>query len=254
MNTVSDPFSIQGKKALVICPENPYGKELAEGLLFGGAHVYLAGDPEKMPALSASGTFSYRHGSAEDAARLADWVRSEMGTLDILVENGMHSDLSGWEPSYAQILGALEESHLGTMLTVQSLGHIFAEQGHGSVILVSDYGALVGYDPQNYIGSPALQNRDFSLVKGFIQGGNVNYARQCSNFLAEHGCRCNTLALGPLEGSVDSAFADRFVRHSQVKRLLKPQDITSAVIFLGSDASSFITGITLPVDGGYTAK
>ena len=254
MKPVYNTFSVEGKNALVICPENPYGKELAEGLLSGGANVYLAGDPDKMPHISASGRFPYRHGSAEDAARLADWVRSEMGTLDILVENGMHSDLSGWELSYAQILAALEGSHLGTMLTVQALGHIFAEQGHGSVILVSDYGALVGYDPQNYIGSPALQNRDFTLVKGFIQGGNVNYARQASNYLAEHGCRCNTLALGPLEYAVDGAFADQFVRHTQIKRLLNPQDIANAVIFLGSDASSYITGITLPVDGGYTAK
>lgn len=251
---MNNAFSVQGKNALVICPENPYGKELAEGLLSAGANVYLAGDPEKMPDIAVSGRFPYRHGNAEDAALLADWVRKEMGTLDILVENGMYSDLSGWDLSYAQILCALEGSHLGTMLTVQSLGHIFAEQGHGSVILVSDYGALVGYDPQNYLSSPALQTRDFSLVKGFIQGGNVNYARQCSNYLTEHGCRCNTLALGPLEGSADPGFEAQFIRHTQVKRLLKPQDIANAVIFLGSDASSYITGITLPVDGGYTAK
>ena len=155
------------------------------------------------------------------------------------------------------------------MLTIQSLGHIFAEQGHGSVILVADYGALVGYDPVNYkacsetshdlskdvsLDSTRDFSRDFSLVKGFISGGAVNYARQASNYLAEHGCRCNSIAFGPLKGSHTEAFEEAFIRHSQVKRLITPADIGAAAVFLASDASAFITGVTLPVDGGYTAK
>jgi NAD(P)-dependent dehydrogenase (short-subunit alcohol dehydrogenase family) len=249
-----NPFSLQGKNALIVCPENPYGVELISGLLSAGAKVWLAGDPEKWPDIAVSGKIPYDHGNADSAAALENAVRQQMGALDILIENGMDTDLTGWEPSYAQILMALKKSHLGTMLTVQALGHIFAEQGHGSVILVSGYGALVGFDPQNYMDCQDYAAKDFSLVKGFIQGGNVNYARQASNFLAEHGCRCNTLLLAPLEGSVPDAFASQFVRHSQVKRLLRPEDIANAVTYLASDASTYITGITLPVDGGYTAK
>ena len=140
------------------------------------------------------------------------------------------------------------------MLTVQSLGHLLKEQGHGSVLLVSDYGALVGYDPENYQDSPERNPMDFSYLKGFIGGGAVNYVRQASNYLAEHGCRCNALAFSPLESSCPDGFAQAFIRHSQIKRLLTPADVAAAAVFLASDASSFITGVTLPVDGGYTAK
>ena len=250
----NNPFSLKGKNALVVCPENTYGKELVLGLTNAGAKVWVASDLARTPDLPVAGVIPYDHGDADSAKALEQAVREQIGVLDILVENGMDTDLTGWEPSYGEILEALKKSHLGMMLTIQSMGHIFAEQGHGCVILVSGYGALVGFDPQNYIGCPEYAPTDFSLVKGFIQGGNVNYARQASNFLAEHGCRCNTLLLSPLEGSIPEAYASQFIRHSQVKRLLSPKDIANALIFLASDASAFITGITLPVDGGYTAK
>ena len=251
MDGILNNFSLAGKKALVVCPENPYGNEIVNGLLAGGADVWLAGDPAKLTDFSLP-MIPYIHGSAESAKELAQAVRQQMGTMDILIENGLHTDASGWEQDFDTIYKQLEKSHLGMMLTVQSLGHILAEQGHGSVILVTDYGALVGYDSQNYSVEDSPQ--DFSLVKGFIKGAAVNYARQASNFLAEHGCRCNTVAFSPLEGEKSPEFESQFIRHSQVKRMLLPADIASAIIFLASDASEFITGITLPVDGGYTAK
>lgn len=254
MKQMRNSFSLAGKNAVVICPENRYGTELVQGLLDAEAKVWLAGDVSRMPELPVAGRIPYHHGNAASAAALEQTVREQIGPLDILVENGMGTDSPGWDLSFDEICYQLKRTHLGTMLTVQALGRVMAEQGHGSVILVSDYGALVGYDPQNYRDCPQEKPADFSLVKGFIQGGNVNYARQASNYLAEHGCRCNTLALGPLEGTVDPAFAAQYIRHSQVKRLLAPSDIAHALAFLASDASAYITGITLPVDGGYTAK
>ena len=251
MDGILNNFSLAGKKALVVCPENPYGNEIVNGLLAGGADIWLAGDPAGLTGFSLP-VIPYIHGSAESAKDLAHTVRQQMGTMDILVENGLHTAVTGWEQDFDTIYRQLEKSHLGLMLTVQALGHIFEEQGHGSVILVTDYGALVGYDPQNYDGEEAMQ--DFSLVKGFIKGAAVNYARQASNFLAEHGCRCNTIAFSPLQGEKSESFESQFIRHSQVKRMLQPADIAGAIVFLASDASKFITGITLPVDGGYTAK
>ena len=252
MESVLNHFSLHGKKALVICPENPYGKEIVDGLLAGFAEVWVAGDISKMTNLPVSGKIPYIHGDEESAKQLETAVRQRMGIVDIIVENGLHTDKCGWEQSFDSIYAQLKSSHLGMMLTVQALGHILAEQGHGSLILITDYGALVGYDPHNYAETEA--DEDFSLVKGFIKGGAVNYARQASNYLAEHGCRCNTIAFAPLEGEKSPEFEAQFIRHSQVKRMMKPSDIAHAVIFLASDASEYITGITLPVDGGYTAK
>ena len=245
-------FSLSGKNALVIIPENPYGCEIVQGLQSGGANVWLAGEPTALSGFSGLSVIPYIHGDPESAKALELAVREQIGTIDIVVENGLHTAVTGWDQSFETINRQLQETHLGMMLTVQALGHILAEQGHGSMILITDYGALVGYDVQNY--TTGQFDEDFSLVKGFIKGGAVNYVRQTSNYLAEHGCRCNALALAPLEGMKSTEFEGQYIRHSQVKRMMKATDLASALIFLASDASQYITGITLPVDGGYTAK
>lgn len=248
-------FSLAGKNALVICPEYAYGPELVQGLIDGGAKVWVAGAKDTcLPG--AEGFFPYNHTDAEDAARLAELVRANVGTLDVLVENVLNMDTApGWDHGFDAINQAFQATMKGLMLTIQALGyHLMADQGHGSVILTSDYGALVGYDPLNYEDCPEYFDTDFSLMRGFIRGACVNTARQASNYLTEHGCRCNAIAFGPLAGKQPAAFEEAFIRHSQTKRLLTAQDVAHAVNFLASDASAFISGLTLPVDGGYTAK
>ncbi len=254
MKNILDGFSLAGKKALIVCPENPYSAEIAQGLAAAGAEVWTAGEKLVDLGLKDIKHFAYTHGSAESAASLAERVKEEMGTLDIVIENGLYTAKQGWKQNFNEIYDQLAKTELGLMLTVQSLGRILAEQGSGSVILVADYGALVGYDAVNYENCPAEKDGAFSFVKGFISGGVVNYARQASNYLAENGCRCNALALAPLEGSCSEEFKTAFTRHNQTKRLATAEDIAAAVIFLACDASKFITGVTLPVDGGYIAK
>jgi NAD(P)-dependent dehydrogenase (short-subunit alcohol dehydrogenase family) len=140
------------------------------------------------------------------------------------------------------------------MLTVKHLGLIMAAQGFGSMIFVSDYAALVGFDRQNYINTPEKFEQDFSLNYGFVKGSYVNYVRQAAGYLGEHNARCNCIAYAPLAENVPEGFSKAFIRHSHLKRLATARDIKAAVVFLASDASAYITGITLPVDGGYTAK
>lgn len=251
---ILDSFSLAGKKALVLCPDYEYGAEMAQGLMAAGAQVWLAG-ARPVELAGVQGFFPYLHTDADEADALAAFIRTEMGCIDVLVENVLNMGTApGWSHSFEQIDQQAQTAMKGMMVTVQAVGRVMAAQGRGSVILATDYGALVGYDPCNYTNCPELYDRDFSLVRGFIKGSCVNYARQASNYLAEHGCRCNCIAFGPMAGRQPDAFEQAFIRHSQVKRLAQPDDIARAVVFLACDASAFITGHTLPVDGGYTAK
>lgn len=249
-----DSFSLAGKKALVICPEHMYGPELVQGLIAGGAKVWVAGAKEtNLPGVE--GFFPYNHADAVEADKLVDDAVAQMGSIDVMVENVLNMDTAhGWSHDFATINTQCQTAMRGMMNTVMSVGRQMAAQGHGSVILATDYGALVGYDAQSYVDCPDFAGNDFSLIRGFIKGSCVNYARQASNYLAEHGCRCNCLALSPMAGKQPEAFEQAFVRHSQIKRLITAEDIAGALVFLASDASGFITGHTLPVDGGYTAK
>ncbi len=257
-------FSLKGKNALISSPEFVYGGEIAAGLYEAGAKVWFCGEDTdalrsaagKLEAIGGrvEGLIEYHQSNEENAVALAREVREKMGTLDIFVENGSNVLLKGWVHSFDEIYKHLKRTQLGLMLTVKHLGTIMAEQGFGSVIFVSDYAALVGCDVQNYADAPEKFDEDFSLDYGFVKGSYVNYARQAAGYLGEHGARCNCIAYAPMENAVPQGFANAFIKHSHLKRLAAPADIKAAAVFLASDASAYITGITMPVDGGYTAK
>jgi NAD(P)-dependent dehydrogenase (short-subunit alcohol dehydrogenase family) len=261
---ILDCFSLTGKKALIYSPQYIYGEEIAAGLCEAGAEVWFCGeDKDGMEALAARlhdaghqihGIITYHQGKESNAEELSHVVRIKMGTLDIYVDNGSNSLLKGWVHGFAAIYENLKRTQLGLMLTVKHLGLIMAAQGFGSMIFVSDYAALVGFDRQNYINTPEKFEQDFSLNYGFVKGSYVNYLRQAAGYLGEHNARCNCIAYAPLAENVPEGFSKAFIRHSHLKRLATARDIKAAVVFLASDASAYITGITLPVDGGYTAK
>lgn len=242
---------------MVLHPERRYGLEIVKGFLSAGAKVWLAGNDNlfyKKIDLPIEGVFEYHPGTEEQAEALLRSVSTEMVHIDVLVENSVIDTIKGWEQTSIQICEQLEKTHLAMMQNVQKIGRLMADQGRGCVLLVSDYGALVGYDPQNYKGCEILKEKDFSLVRGFIQGGCVNYARQAAGYLGEHGCRCNCIAYGALPDTTETAFEEAYKRHSHLKRLATDEEIAAAAIFLCSDAASYITGITMAVDGGYSAK
>lgn len=252
MKNIAESFSLQGKNALVVGAEHIYGAEIIAGLAAAGARVWAAGT---VPVAGAEDTFIYDHANADSADALAAWATEKMGCVDVLVENILNMQTApGWDHSFAALNDEAQIAMGGMILTVQAIGRLMAAQGHGSVILTTDYGALVGYDPQNYLDCPEQADNDFSLLRGYIKGSCVNYARQASGYLGENGCRCNVLAFAPMAGKQPAAFDEAYISHSQIKRLITAEDIAHAVTFLASDASAFITGVTLPVDGGYTAK
>jgi NAD(P)-dependent dehydrogenase (short-subunit alcohol dehydrogenase family) len=138
---------------------------------------------------------------------------------------------------------------------------IFAEQMKkkkikGSIVQLSSHYGVVGQNSELYEGTSMKENMIYSAIKGGIIS---NVKQMCAHY-GKYGIRVNAISPGGIEGHVKGKvklqpkkFLKRYCERTPLKRLAKAKEISPAVAFLSSDISSYITGINLMIDGGWTA-
>ena len=123
-------------------------------------------------------------------------------------------------------------------------------QGRGSIINISSIYGEVGNDPNLYIGTDMHPPPTYSFVKA----GMINFTRYLACFYGKQGIRANCISPGGYLAGQAEAFLDRYNARVPIGRMLDNEDIKGAVVFLASDASSYVTGANLMVDGGWTCQ
>jgi NAD(P)-dependent dehydrogenase (short-subunit alcohol dehydrogenase family) len=93
-----------------------------------------------------------------------------------------------------------------------------------------------------------------SPIYFFEKGGMVNFTRFAASVLGPHGIRVNAIHPGGLLNNQPEAFVRNYSANTPLGRLANETDLKGAIVFLASDASAYLTGTNIPVDGGYTAK
>jgi Dehydrogenases with different specificities (related to short-chain alcohol dehydrogenases) len=259
---ILDSFKLSGKVALMAIPEGPYGKAAALALCEAGAKVYLASDDMAAAGKIAAKVknegydvtlIEYDPSSEASINELKDEIIRKDGKLDIFVLNAGERFTDGWDNgTSARILENLQKNQVGTMLSTRIIGNAIAENKGGSVIFITSVYALVGPDRQNTTECPEMTGYDFSLDGIFTLGGYVNYARQAASYLGQYGVRVNTICASPL--NKPEKYAAKFARHTTLLRNAVENDIKGLVVYLASDASNYVSGASIPVDGGYVAK
>ena len=126
----------------------------------------------------------------------------------------------------------------------------------GSIINLNSIYGLLGQDLKIYEKTAMKENMTYSIIKG----GITNLTRQMASYYGRHKIRVNTISLGGITGPVaeksnsqNPIFINQYNKKVPLGRLGEPSEAASAVLFLASDAASYITGATLMVDGGWTA-
>ncbi len=122
-------------------------------------------------------------------------------------------------------------------------------QGRGSIINIASIYGVVGNDPNLYIGT----DMDTAPTYNFVKAGMINFSRTLACFYGKKGVRINCVSPGGYFDDQPKAFLERYNARVPVGRMLDNEDIKGAVVFLASDASSYVTGENLMVDGGWTA-
>lgn len=267
----SDRFRLEGHVAVVTGAQGRLGPVWAQALLEAGARVYAVDRPGAQPsaALSrlsdrfgmervASGTADVRDRQALESVLAACTER--FGTPDVLVNNaGVDFPPEEGTPSWPveeipldRMAALLEVNVLGAFQCAQVVGGAMIRAKRGSIVNIGSVYASVVPDPALY----EHLRRDPPFVKmpayGASKSALVNLTRQLAVHWAPYNVRVNALSPGGVSGGQDPEFKRKFSQRTPLGRLAEPSDLAGPLVFLASDASSYVTGAELKVDGGFT--
>ncbi|SDK80366.1 NAD(P)-dependent dehydrogenase, short-chain alcohol dehydrogenase family [Modicisalibacter muralis] len=265
-------FDLSGRVAIVTGGLGILGQQFCRALAEFGAHVIVAD-------LDGSGADRYARELARDTnVACAGWacdVASEasveelidkaierFGSIDILHNNAASksADLQAFfapveQYSLAEWRKIMAVNLDGVFLVSRAVGRQMIAQGKGGSIIHtgSIYGHL-GSDPRIYAGSEYLGVAiNTPPVYAASKAGVAGLARYLATAWAEHGIRVNTLVPGGVQSGQNAEFTSRYSQRVPLGRMGSPEDLVGALIYLASDASRYVTGQNLYVDGGLSA-
>lgn len=254
-------FSLDKKVAVVTGGAGLYGGAIVDGLAAAGAEVWLASrNLEKLrTAVAERAALGARvHAARFDQAkpasaeRLLKQVIRHSGRVDILVNNAAARPMKAVSDPVSAFAESMRINATGLFALSRTFGDHMAAHGGGSIINIGSIQGMVGPDASLYEG---LNINGFIPDYFFHKGGMLNFTRFLAAYYGGAGVRCNCISPGGVFSKrVPAAFVRRYAKRTFLGRMARLEDIQGAVIFLAGDVSQYITGINLPVDGGYTAK
>ncbi|MBP8260257.1 MAG: SDR family oxidoreductase [Verrucomicrobia bacterium] len=258
---ISERFDLSGRTALVTGASGHLGIALASGLAEASCRVVAASrnlEKARQTAARLGGAQAGRHGAVaidhldEASAQrgFEDAVR-QAGRIDILVNNGHHPLAADWRTVTGDEFTRQLANATGYFLLARLLrDHAVQNSCPASIILLGSMYGQVGSYPEVYEGVQPASPAAYHALKG----GIVHLTRHLAVYWAKDRVRVNCLSPGPFPASgVPAELVRRIEARSPMGRIGQPDELKGAVVFLASDASSYVTGHNLVVDGGWTA-
>ena len=271
-------FSLEGKVAVVTGGTGVLGGAMARGLASAGAKVAILGRREAKAhevadAIAAAGNNAMPLPADvldEDSLRAArQKLLDKWGGVDILINAAggnlpdatVFGDITFFNVPRIALEGVVGLNFTGTVLPIQIFGEPMAKQGKGSIINISSMAAqkvltrVMGYSAAKAAVDNLTRWLAVDLAEKHGAGLRVN-AIAPGFFIGEQN-RALLIKEDPAHGAQDSLSlterGQQIVDHTPMGRFGEPDELVGAATWLASDASSFVTGIVVPIDGGFSA-
>ncbi len=258
--SVIDSFRLDGKVALVSGGAGLYGRQIVEALAEAGAKVYVASRGREALDKCVAGwkrggldvtAETLDQSSPESIEALADRINDQTGGVHVLINNAVARPMKDWSSPAEAFEESMRVNATGVFVMTRTFGEQMTKLGGGSIINVGSIQGMVGPDFTLYEGLNMSALPDYF----FHKAGMLNLTRYAAAKLGPSGIRVNTISPGGLDaGEADPRFVERYAARTFLGRMGNYTDLKGVVVFLASDAAAYITGVNIPVDGGYTAK
>jgi NAD(P)-dependent dehydrogenase (short-subunit alcohol dehydrogenase family) len=245
---------LDGQVALVTGGGNGIGRATCQALAEAGAQVAVSDidlEAAERVAAEIGRSEAYRLDVADEAGvgAVIEAIADRHGRIDVLVNNaGLGARVPTVELATERWRQVMAVNLDGSFFCVRAAGRHMLAAGRGAIVNLASIMGLVG--------GGHYPNLAYHSAKGAL----VNFTRALACEWAPHGIRVNAVAptfartrlTEPLLG--DPEMVERLLRETPMGRFVEPEEVAAAILFLASEAASMITGVTLPVDGGWTAR
>lgn len=261
-------FRLDGKVALVTGGAGILGQRFCAGLAAAGARVAVVDLDAEVAQRCAAQLGVEARGFGCDVADPAsvracvDAVLVHYGAIDVLHNNAatksrdVRAFFAPFEDYSSEVWREVMGVNIdGMFLMAQAVGrHMVARGRGGAVIQTASIYGLVGpdariYEGSDYLGGPINTPAVYAASKAAV----VGLTKWLATHWAAHGIRVNCLVPGGVSSGQNSVFAEHYASRVPMGRMARADEMVPALLYLASEASSYVTGQVLAVDGGWTA-
>lgn len=267
--TLTEKFSIKDKIAVVTGALGLLGKQHCYALDEAGANVVVCDLNHERSETFANSLSNESLGyglditSKESVYWLKEKILEKFGRIDILVNNAAVNDM------FENPLSAIEESKFenyplrlwqksidvnvtGMFLCSQLIGSEMADRKSGSIINIASTYGIVAPDQSLYQNEEGEQTFYKSVSYPVTKGAVISFTKYLAAYWGDKNVRVNSLSPGGVLNNQEEFFVKKYSAKTPLKKMAHETDYKGALVFLASEASSYMTGANLVVDGGFT--
>lgn len=272
---VEKMFDLSGKVVILTGGAGLLGKRYTRTLLSAGAKVVVADLNAKVARETALDAVNEVEGEAlgigvdvsskSDVSRMVKEVTQKWSKIDILINNAAIDPKFDADVANLQSYGfenypldlwqkSMDVNLTGAFLCCQEVGKVMIEQGSGVIVNICSTYGLVAPDQRLYRSNEEIEQTLFKPVSYAVtKAGIAHLTRYLASYWGRQNIRVNTLTPGGVYNNQEQEFVEKYSFRTPMGRMANKDEMSGALLFLVSDASSYMNGANLVVDGGWTA-